>query len=344
MEAFSETDLDWIEPDPELTDALLTVRDWVRFAVSELVRQDCAFGQGCLDAECEARWLVAAALALPRDLPPLWWDARLTLRERERLARLVTARTVQKIPTAYLLNEAWLAGKAFYLDERVIIPRSFIAELLQTQRLTDWLPHSPDQITRVLELCTGSGCLAILAAEAFPAAAITATDLSDDALEVARINVESYELSERIELRQGDLFHAVEEGQQFEVILANPPYVTAEAMDALPEEYRFEPSLALAGGEDGMALVQRIVTDAPAYLADGGMLLVEVGHNRAEADQLLTRLREQDPASVADTARSRAFWQALAPSERHERWQRWLDSARWLATAGHPEAVFVMGR
>jgi len=292
---------------------LTTVRDWIRFAVTAMESAECAYGQGCLDAICEARWLVARALHLPLDTLDMLLDARLLPDERSHLAELLAARTEARVPTAYLLNEAWLQGKPFYVDERVIIPRSFLAELLAPEALARWLEKPPTAVTRVLELCTGSGCLAILAAEAFPNAQIVATDLSPDALAVAQINVESYGLAERITLAQGDLFAALSDPiEPFDLILANPPYVTTEAMANLPDEFRHEPQLALAAGDDGMTLVRRIVADAPRYLTLGGRLLVEVGHNRREAE-----------AALAAPGKSPL-------------------PLTWLATAGHPEAVFAL--
>lgn len=294
-------------------ETLGTVRDWIRFAVTTMEAAECVFGQGCADALCEARWLVARALHLPLDALDTLLDARLLPEERSRLAELLAARTVDRIPTAYLLNEAWLQGKPFYVDERVIIPRSFLAELLAPEALAQWLDKPNTAIRRVLELCTGSGCLAILAAEAFPDAQIVATDLSPDALAVAQINVESYGLTDRITLALGDLFAALDaHSEPFDLILANPPYVTAEAMANLPDEFRHEPQLALAAGDDGMALVRRIVAEAPRYLTPGGKLLVEVGHNRREAEAALA-------APGGPTL-----------------------ALTWLPTAGHPEAVFLL--
>lgn len=272
------------------TEHLLTVRDWLRFAVTVMEREGCTYGQGCPDVWCEARWLVGRALQLPFERLDALLDARLLPDERELLARLLAARTVEKTPTAYLLNEAWLAGHAFYVDERTIIPRSLIAELLQSARLNEWLPKPPEAVTRVLELCTGNGSLAVLAALAFPKAQVVATDLSEAALEVARINVESFALTDRIALRQGDLYEAVGDEAPFDLILANPPYVTAAALAELPEEHRYEPIEALAGGEDGMDLLRRIVADAPRFLLSGGVLLLEVGHNRREAEGALIDL------------------------------------------------------
>jgi len=314
-----------LELGPEWAEAiehLVTVRDWIRFAVTAMEEADCTYGQGCAEPLCEARWLVGRALQLPLDALDAFLDARLLPQERERLAQLLASRIEEKIPTAYLLNEAWLQGRAFYVDERVIIPRSFLAELLRPEAIAEWLVdehHTPigvEKVSRVLELCTGNGSLAILAAQALPHAEIVATDLSPEALEVAAINIESYGLSDRITLRQGDLYAALTEEDRrtpFDLILANPPYVTAAALEQLPDEFRHEPRLALAAGDDGMELVQRIVEEAPRYLRAGGKLLVEVGHNRREAEAALAQLALPAPQWLATATHSSPVLLLTAP-------------------------------
>jgi ribosomal protein L3 glutamine methyltransferase len=221
---------------------------------------------------------VSGALKLPRERLEWFLDASLTESERRRLAELVERRAVDKVPTAYLLNEAWLGPFRFYVDERVIVPRSFLAELLE-ERFLPWI-EQPERIQRVLDLCTGSGCLAIVAAYAFPQAEIVAADFSDEALEVARINVEAYGLQDRVRLLHSDVFSGLA-GESFDLIVSNPPYVTAQAMAELPPEYRHEPALALAAGEDGLDVVRRILAEAKRHLTPQGWLAVEVGHNRA---------------------------------------------------------------
>jgi ribosomal protein L3 glutamine methyltransferase len=181
------------------------------------------------------------------------------------------------VPTAYLLREAWLGDFKFYVDERVIVPRSFIAELLRDQ-LAPWV-ESPEEVTAVADICTGSGCLAILAAHAFPNADVDAVDISDAALAVARKNVADYGVEQHVELLQSDMLSALA-GRQYDVILSNPPYVDAPSMDVLPQEYRNEPDLALASGEDGLDHTHTLIAHAAEHLHPGGLLIVEIGHNR----------------------------------------------------------------
>lgn len=269
--------------DPQLR----TVRDWVRHAVSRFARSSLFYGHGHTDAFDEAHHLVLRALALPLDRADFFWDAAVTQLERERLNQLIERRAHDLVPTAYLLNEAWLQGYRFYVDERTIIPRSFIAELLH-DGLHPWVDDT-EAVSSVLDLCTGSGCLAILAADLFPYATVDAVDISADALAVARRNVTDYHLNERINLHQSNLYTKLGEGR-YDIILSNPPYVTDEAMAGLPQEYRHEPSLALAGGLDGLDLVQHIIAGARARLNPGGILIVEIGDARAAMEQLFPDL------------------------------------------------------
>jgi ribosomal protein L3 glutamine methyltransferase len=206
-------------------------------------------------------------------------------REQRRVLDLVDERVRTRKPLAYLIREAWLGNHRFYVDERVIVPRSFIAELLR-ERLRPWMSRP---VSRALDLCTGSGCLAILLALTFPKAAIDATDVSRAALAVARRNVKAYRLSRRVELAQADLFSGMRR-MQYDLIVANPPYVGAAAMRKLPPEYRREPKIALAGGADGLAFVRRILEGAPEFLRPGGWLVVEVGHARRAVERAFPRL------------------------------------------------------
>lgn len=259
------------------TDNLVTLRDWLRLAVSEFNRAGLHFGHGVDNAWDEAVWLLTSALRLPSERLELLLDARLTPQECERIFVLLQRRIDERIPTAYLLNEAWLSGLRFFVDQRVIIPRSFFGELLESG-LAPWLTDA-QSVEQALDLCTGSGCLAILMAHTFPAAQIDAVDIAPEALQVARRNIEEHGLSERVLLTQSDLFAALAH-RRYDLILSNPPYVTAEAMARLPTEYRHEPVLALAAGEDGLNIVRRIIATARQHLTPHGLLLVEVGHNR----------------------------------------------------------------
>ena len=256
---------------------LRTIRDVIRFAVTRFNEGQVAFGQGHLDAFDEAVHLVIRALALPLDRTDFFLDAYLTIGEMHWLLQLIDRRVRKRVPTAYLLGEAWLQGLRFHVDKRCIIPRSFVGELLQ-DGLSPWI-SDPDDVTRVLDLCTGSGCLAVLAALTYPQATVDAVDLSTDALAVAQRNVEDYQLKQRIRLLNSNLFEALQ-GQRYDIILCNPPYVTDEAMAQLPEEFRQEPELALAGGSDGLDLVRVIVSQARQHLLPGGILVLELGDAR----------------------------------------------------------------
>jgi ribosomal protein L3 glutamine methyltransferase len=239
------------------------------------------FGHGTTRAFDEAAWLVLWQLSLPLDALDVYADRELSAAECAAVGSLIDARIATRKPAAYLVREAWLQGVPFYVDERVIVPRSLIAEPLAEGSIDAWLGREP---ARVLDLCTGGGSLAVLAALAWPEAAVDATDLSADALAVARINVERHGLGQRIRLRQGDGLAGAD--GRYDLILCNPPYVNAASMAALPAEYRAEPALALSGGADGMDFVRRLLRDAPAFLAEQAVLVLEIGHERAhfEAD------------------------------------------------------------
>ena len=258
-------------------DELFTVRDWLRYATSRFTQARLVFGHGTDTALDEAAFLILASLHLPVDQLEPWLDARLTRPERRRLSDIVEARIATRKPAPYLVGEAWIRGHRFTVDERVIVPRSYIGELLDQGIAA--LVTDAGGVERVLDLCTGSGCLAILAALTFPDATVDAADISDDALAVAASNVADYGLESRIRLVRSDLFTGLGEGQ-YDLILSNPPYVTAAAVAAFPPEYAAEPRLAHLGGADGLDLVRRILADAPAHLAPGGTLVVEVGMAR----------------------------------------------------------------
>jgi ribosomal protein L3 glutamine methyltransferase len=257
---------------------LRTLRDALRFAVSCFSEAKLAFGHGTDNAFDEAAYLILHALHLPLDRLDPFLDARLTRSEMGRVLDLIERRVVERIPSAYLTREAWLGDFRFYVDERVIVPRSFIADLVR-DRLSPWIPDE-EPVTRALDLCTGSGCLAIMMASRFPETEVVAADVSEAALAVAKRNVCDYGLEERIDLLRSDVFSALG-AQRFDLIVANPPYVTDAAMDTLPDEYRREPALALVGGVDGMDVVRRIVNEAAGHLSERGLLVVEVGGNRS---------------------------------------------------------------
>ena len=256
---------------------LETLRDLLRFAVSRFEEAGLFFGHGSDNAWDEAVYLVLHTLHLPIDNLTPFIDARLTSNERAAVLAVIERRIKARLPAAYLTHEAWLGDFRFYVDERVIVPRSHIAELLREQ-LNPWV-SDPWAIGRVLDLCTGSGCLAILAAHAFPEAAVDAVDISSDALAVAQRNVADYGLEDRLNLIESDAFAGIA-GRKYDVIISNPPYVNAESMDALPHEYRQEPELALASGEDGLDFTRIILSRAAEHLNPGGVLVVEIGHNR----------------------------------------------------------------
>jgi len=269
------------------THELATVRDWLRYAVSRFNEAGLAFGHGTTNAWDEAAYLVLHALHLPLDRLEPFLDATLTQPERLALADVLARRVDERIPAAYLTHEAWLGHFRFYVDERVIVPRSYIAELLP-DHLAPFVGE-PDAVRTALDLCTGSGCLAILLADAFALADIDAVDVSADALAVAQRNVSDYGLAGRINLIRSDVYANLAD-KSYDLVISNPPYVTAVAMDNLPPEHRREPAIALAGGEDGLDVVRRIVKDAPRYLNPGGTLVMEVGDGRNAVEAAFPRL------------------------------------------------------
>ncbi|MCI5850388.1 MAG: 50S ribosomal protein L3 N(5)-glutamine methyltransferase [Sutterellaceae bacterium] len=269
----------------ESVSRLRTVCDMVRWAMTRMEASKISFGHGTNNTWEEATFLVLRALHLPFEKLEAFWNARLTADEVIRITDLIERRVTEHIPVPYLLHEAWLVHHRFYCDEDVLIPRSFIAELLEDQ-LSPWV-QDPEAVGSVLDMCTGSGCLAILAAEAFPNARVTGVDISTKALEVARVNRADYEMDDRIDLVLSDLFDMPEvKTKKWDVIISNPPYVTNEAMENLPEEYRVEPSLALAAGADGMDVVRTLLPESSRHLTDGGILVVEVGDGREAVEAI----------------------------------------------------------
>lgn len=283
-----------------LLEELVTIRDWLRHAVSRFGEAGLAFGHGTTNAYDEAAYLVLWALHLPLDRLEPFLDARLTMGERERLLALLERRIDERVPSAYLTHEAWLGDFRFHVDERVIVPRSYIASLLP-DALEPFVGES-DSVESALDLCTGSGCLAVLLAHAYPNAEIDAVDISPDALAVAQQNVSEYGLEHRIDLIASDLFEKLAV-TQYDLIVSNPPYVSARSMASLPAEYRHEPALALAGGEDGLDAVRVILREAPRFLRDDAPLIVEIGHNRSAVEAAFPHLPlvwlETDGASDA---------------------------------------------
>ena len=292
---------------------LLTLLDFVRYAVSRFSEAEIVFAHGTTDPIAEAAFLVCEALHLHPDQFEAFATARVTTAEGKKILDLIARRVTTRKPTAYLVNKIYMRGLPFYVDERVIVPRSFIGELLDTHFGGDSDDSvellAPLPVQRVLDLCTGSGCLAVLAARHFPAAEIDAVDISEDALDVAMRNVEDHGLADRIALYRGDLFGPLG-GKRYDLIISNPPYVDAEGMASLPRECRAEPKLAFDGGADGLDVVRRILEDAPAHLTPRGGLLCEIGRGREPLENAFSHL----PLLWLDTEESEGevFWVAAA--------------------------------
>lgn len=260
---------------------LLTLRDHIRWAVSRFHAEELFFGHGTDNAWDDARHLVLGALHLPFEIADSYLDCRLEDDEREHLQVLLRRRIEERVPTAYLVGEAWFCGLPFLVDERVLVPRSPIAELIGAQ-FEPWLPKPP---ARILDLCTGSGCIGIACAYAFPEAEVVLGDLSFDALEVACQNIERHGLEERVYTVQGDGFDGLPK-QRFDLIVSNPPYVDAEDFAGMPAEYQHEPALGLACGDDGLDLVRRMLAEAADHLTEQGVLIVEVGNSQVHVQAL----------------------------------------------------------
>jgi ribosomal protein L3 glutamine methyltransferase len=274
------------------TSPLLTIRDFLRYAISRFRAAGLAHGHGATNAIDEAAFIILESLKLPVDDINPWLEAKLLQNERDRLSQLIEDRVTTRKPAAYLLQRTYMHGVPFYIDERAIVPRSFIGELM-VKGLFDEVglgfDLEPENVTSVLDLCTGSGCLAILAANLFHNASIDAADISNDALDVARINLKEHDLEDRITLHHGNLFAPLK-GQKFDLIITNPPYVATAEADAFPPEYAHEPRMAHVGGEDGFEIVREIIRQAPKYLNAGGGLLCEVGIGRELMDAEFPKL------------------------------------------------------
>jgi ribosomal protein L3 glutamine methyltransferase len=264
-----------------MTQPYQTLRDLLRHAVTRFNTEGLFFGHGSSSAYDEAAYLILHTLKLPLDKLDPFLDARLLPEEISAVLAMIDRRTSERLPAAYLTNEAWLTDYRFYVDQRVIVPRSYIAELIP-EHFQPWIGDAWN-VHHILELCTGSGCLAIMLADAFPNAQVDAVDLSTDALEVAKRNVEDYQLEKRVHLIESDLYEKLPP-QKYDLIISNPPYVNSKAMASLPAEYRHEPHMALAGGKDGMDLVRRIVKGAKDRLTTRGVLIVEIGNEFAHAE------------------------------------------------------------
>lgn len=264
-----------------------TLRDLLRYAVTRFNTAKLFFGHGSADALDEAAYLLLHTLKLPLDKIDPFLDAKLLPEEIEAVLAVIERRAVERVPASYITNEAWLGTYRFYVDERVIVPRSFIAELIP-ERFSPWVDDA-ESVENILELCTGSGCLPIMLADAFSNAQVDAVDISADALAVARRNVDEYELQDRVTLIQSDLYANVPD-KKYDLIITNPPYVNSGSMAKLPQEYLHEPQIALAGGNDGMDLVRKIVEGAGKRLTPNGILMVEIGNERAFAEQAFADL------------------------------------------------------
>ena len=265
---------------------MTTIRQLIDWAEQQFTRSDLFFGHGTDNALDEAAYLVLGALEIPFDAGPEQLDREVTRSEHETIKELVNTRINSKIPVAYLLNKSWFAGLEFYVDERVLIPRSPIAELIG-EKFSPWI--KPAEVMRILDLGTGSACVAVACAEAFPDATIDATDIDPEALEVARINCEKHGFSHRVNLVESDLFNALDD-RKYDIIVSNPPYVPEEEMRALPAEYRHEPALALEAGAAGLDVVERILLEANRHMTPHGILVVETGNGRAALEAKYPRM------------------------------------------------------
>lgn len=263
------------------TTQFTTPRDLLRYAVTRFNMAKLFFGHGSADALDEAAYLILNTLKLPLDKLDPFLDAKLLPEEVMQVLAVIERRAVDRVPAAYITREAWLGTYSFYVDERVIVPRSFIAELIP-QRFSPWV-QDPDAVENILELCTGSGCLAIMMADAFQNSVVDAVDISTDALAVAEHNIREYKLEGRVNPIQSDLYQNAP-FKKYDLIVTNPPYVNSDSMSKLPEEYLREPQIALAGGEDGMDLVRKIVEGAADYLTPEGILMIEIGNEREYAE------------------------------------------------------------
>lgn len=267
-------------------DSLVTIKDYIRWGASRFNEAKLFFGHGTDNAFDEAAYLTLHTLHLPVDAPSFYFDGHLTSIERDELLRAFKLRVDERMPAPYITHESWFAGIPFYVDERVLIPRSPIAELIE-QGYAPWI--EPAAVESVLDLCTGSGCIGIASALALPHAQVDCADISDDALAVAQQNVEELGVTEQVSAIKSDLFNDLE-GRMYDVIVTNPPYVDQPEMEALPDEFRHEPSMALESGEDGLDAIKIILAEASKHLHDGGILIAEVGASQPQLEAAFPEL------------------------------------------------------
>lgn len=258
------------------TDELKTITDFIRWGASRFVEAKLTYGHGLSSPLDESAYLVLRTLHLPVDTPDIYWRSSLTSGEITKLKAVITRRIEEKIPAAYITKEGWFAGLQFYVDERVLVPRSPIAEMVENQ-FSPWV--DPELVESVLDLCTGSGCIGIACAYAFPQAQVDLSDVSSDALEVANINISQHEANQRVTAIQSDIFKDLS-GKSYDIIVSNPPYVDKEDMGDLSEEFHHEPELGLSSGNDGLDITRTILKQASQYLADNGILVLEVGNSQ----------------------------------------------------------------
>ena len=269
-----------VQPTREITQQLSTVRDYIRYVVSRMTKGNVYFGHGTDNALDEALVLVLHAVGIPLGQHDMLLDARLTDEEKKQVLAMTDARVIDRIPLPYLTGEAWFAGMPFVVNEQVLIPRSPIAELIE-QGFQPWLGDT--EVTRILDLCTGSGCIGIACAHYFDGAEVELSDVSAEALTVAQRNIDRYDLQRQVRTVVSDLFANLE--RPYDLIVSNPPYVDSEDYADMPAEYRHEPMLALTAGDDGLDIARRILVEAADYLSDGGLLVLEVGNSGVALDE-----------------------------------------------------------
>lgn len=260
----------------QLTAELTTLTDFMRWGASQFVKSNLSYTHGLSSPIDESVYLVLRTLNLPVDTPEIYWQGKLTSDEKQAILKTLLKRIEEKVPAAYLMQEGWFAGLQFYIDERVLVPRSPIAELVEAQ-FTPWV--NPDEVDSVLDLCTGSGCIGIACAYAFPQATIDLADISEDAIEVAQINIEQHDAMHRVSAVQSNLFENLK-GKTYDIIVSNPPYVDAEDIGSMADEFQHEPELGLSSGNDGLDCTRNILQHAANHLNDDGILVIEVGNSQ----------------------------------------------------------------